>query len=100
MKYLKIIFSDKYYFSVLVLFPLYLIIILLLKFSNLFTTIRLYQIRSNRIGHFSIMPELYLTRKKTKKNLKQLDIFCFDDEICNKFLKKRHGVEIFLYYRV
>jgi len=88
MKYFKIIFSDKYYFSILATLPFYLIIILLLKFSNLFTTIRFYQIRSNRIGHFSIMPELFLTRKKTKKNLNQLDIFCFDEEICNKFLKK------------
>ena len=87
-KKLRLLFKDNDYLMVVLTFPIILFFILLIKLSNIFIKIRFHQIRSDRIGHFSIMPELFLTRKKFKKNKNYLDIFCFSKLISNNYLKK------------
>tara|TARA_Y100000590_G_C15712309_1_gene1010697 strand:+ start:913 stop:2187 length:1275 start_codon:yes stop_codon:yes gene_type:complete len=70
------------------IFPKYLICMLFLFFIYLLKPIfhiRFYQLNSSRIGHFALNPEIYLCEKEFFKK-KSLDIFCYQEEICNSFL--------------
>ena len=59
-----------------------------IKFISKYILIRFAEIPSNRIGHFAMETDLYLTKKKLNKS-KCIDIFSvqyFDNYICNKKL--------------
>jgi len=66
-----------------ILSPIFLFFILLIKKVIL---IRFGVLASQRIGHFAWDTEIYLSEKQIKKKRNIIDLFCFTDVVCNKFL--------------
>lgn len=64
----------------------------LLLVASLFVTIRVGELESRAIGHFSLPVEIYLSERDcdlSKHGYKFLDIFFFNELICNIFLAKK-----------
>lgn len=81
--------------------PFVFLIIVLLIVLRPFVQVRFYELRTERIGHFTIQTELYLTRKKFLRNKKKiLDIFCTKSKISNDFFKKKINNLIVIFPRV
>ena len=67
----------------------FIILICLIVLSN-FKKIRLGRIRTDKIGAFSVLSELYLSDSKNLKNTfnKEIVVFFREKNICNKYLFK------------
>ena len=73
----------------IVLLPVALGVVLFVRFLRPIILIRFGQLRSERIGHFSLNTELYLCEKEIGKQPKSsVDIFCHNHPISNEQLKK------------
>ena len=71
------------------LIPLALGVVLLIRILRPLILIRFGQLRSERIGHFSLNTELYLCEKDVgKQPISSIDLFCHNYPISNKQLKK------------
>jgi len=66
-----------------ILSPIFLLFTLLIKKVIL---IRFGVLTSQRIGHFAWDTEIYLSEKQIQKKRNIIDLFCFTDVVCNKFL--------------
>jgi hypothetical protein len=66
-----------------ILSPIFLLFTLLIKKVIL---IRFGVLTSQRIGHFAWDTEIYLSEKQIEKKRNIIDLFCFTDVVCNKFL--------------
>ena len=87
--YKKIVSIYKillFYISFLIVFLFFPIIFLLIKILSLFFIVRITEIATNRYGHLTLNPEIYLLEKKEKeKDNKFLDFFYASKYgVCNK----------------
>ena len=87
--YKKIVSIYKillFYVSFLIVFLFFPIIFLLIKILSIFFIIRFTEIATNRYGHLTLNPEIYLLEKKEKeKDNKFLDFFYASKYgVCNK----------------
>lgn len=84
----------KFIFSIPLLF--------LLKIINLFITVRIFEIKSPRIGHFVMDSMHFLHYKQIKKQKNEFIFFWFKEPSCNnywsKYLKRNLPVYQFLEY--
>ena len=84
-----------FYVSFIITFLFFPIIFFLIKSINLFFRIRITEIATNRYGHLTLNPEIYLLEKKEEeKNIKYLDFFyeskygVCNNEVLNLWKKK------------
>jgi len=79
-KFFLMIFVKIFFY---ILSPIFLLFTLLIKKVIL---IRFGVLTSQRIGHFAWDTEIYLSEKQIEKKRNIIDLFCFTDVVCNKFL--------------
>ena len=79
-KFFLMIFVKIFFY---ILSPIFLLFTLLIKKVIL---IRFGVLTSQRIGHFAWDMEIYLSEKQIEKKRNIIDLFCFTDVVCNKFL--------------
>ena len=79
-KFFLMIFVKIFFY---ILSPIFLLFTLLIKKVIL---IRFGVLTSQRIGHFAWDTEIYLSEKQIQKKRNIIDLFCFTDVVCNKFL--------------
>ncbi len=99
---LKIIIFFKFFFlypASIIFLPINLFILLISKILFL----RFTEIPTNRMGHFALEVDIYLTSKniKSKEKQKVVDIFCsqfWDSYICNQELLKRFSKLLIIFH--
>ncbi len=84
-----------FYVSFIITFLFFPIIFFLIKSIDLFFRVRITEIATNRYGHLTLNPEIYLLEKKEEeKNIKYLDFFyeskygVCNNEVLNLWKKK------------
>jgi putative glycosyltransferase (TIGR04372 family) len=93
---LLILPSEIYFFLT---FPIWLISMLFFRLISKYFLIRLGVLYSQRIGHFSLHTELYLSGLKCglgNPNKPFIDIWCLENRICNQQLAKMWKREIII----
>ena len=74
-----------FYVGFITIFLFFPLIFLLIKITNLFTTIRITEILTNRYGHLVLSPETYLLEKNAEKKHKPYLDFFYENNygVCN-----------------
>jgi len=79
-------------------FPLILPIIFLMRIVSFFYTIRIGNLESNAIGHFSLPVEIYLAELDCgiHKNTRVLDLWYLQKKVCNRALEAKWREHLFI----
>ena len=88
----KVLNSKVFHIFVLMPFlPLLLPIVLFMRMIRFFFTIRMGNLESNAIGHFSLPVEIYLSELECgiHKNTRVLDLWYLHKKVCNKALERK-----------
>ena len=77
----------EFFFKILVAFIFYIFLVLLRPFI----TIRIGELESRAIGHFTLPVEIFLSEKDSgiTSSYRSIDLFYFNKKICNKFIARK-----------
>ena len=102
-EYIRISQKFLIVISLVIFFPIWLFLNLFLRLISPLMIIRFGIMHSERIGHFSLHPELYLSgldENQVKKTKFFFDIWCFSTVICNDQLAKMWSKSLIILPRV